>query len=77
MSKAEIMAELPGLRPEERDQLFEKLCQLQEIDALHGRSPGLAEKKMLDDALAEFQRDGNPGTHWRIVLQRLLTNATS
>ena len=26
---------------------------------------------VLDDALAEFERDGNPGTPWREVLQRL------
>jgi hypothetical protein len=77
MSKAEILAELPRLRPEDRDQLFEKLCQLQESDLLHGRSPDPAEKKILDDALAEFQRDGNPGTPWRSVLQRLRSRAPS
>jgi hypothetical protein len=76
MSKAEILAELPKLRPEERDQVFQRLCELQEGDILEGNPPDFAERKLLDEALVEFQRDGDPGTPWRTVLQRLRSNHT-
>jgi hypothetical protein len=71
MSKADILAELPRLRTEEREQVLRRLCELQEEDIVRGPGPGAAEKRILDDALAEFERDGNPGTPWREVLQRL------
>ena len=71
MSKAEILAELPKLKAEERTQVFERLCELQERDLLHGVGPTAEEKKLLDQALAEFERDGQPGEPWREVLRRL------
>ena len=71
MSSAEIMAQLPRLKAEERRQLFERLCELQEQDLLSGVGPTPDEKRLLDEALAEFDRDGNPGTPWRDVLQAL------
>ena len=58
MSKAEILAELPKLKADERTQVFERLCELQERDLLHGLGPTAEEKKLLDEALAEFERDG-------------------
>jgi hypothetical protein len=71
MSKADILAELPKLPAEEREQVLRRLCELQEEEMVRGSGPGGAEKRILDDALAEFERDGNPGTPWRDVLQRL------
>jgi hypothetical protein len=71
MSKAEILAGLSKLALEERTQVFQKLCELEEQDILRGEGPTDSEKKILDDALTQFQRDGNPGTPWREVLQRL------
>ena len=71
MSKAEILSELPKLAAEERDQVLRKLCELQEDEIIRSAGPGAPEKKILDDALAEFERDGHPGTPWREVLQRL------
>lgn len=71
MSKADILAELPKLRTDERDQVLRKLCELQEEEMVRGTGPGTAEKRILDDAFAEFGRDGNPGTPWREVLKRL------
>jgi hypothetical protein len=76
MSKAEILAELPNLKAEERTQVFQRLCELQEDDLLHGVGPTAEEKKLLDEALAEFQRDGNPGTPWREVLRRIGSSST-
>lgn len=69
MSKAETLAELPNLNSEDRTQVFECLCQLQENHLLRGIGPSADERKLLDDALAEFERDGNPGRPWREVLQ--------
>jgi len=77
MSKADILAELPKLGTEERDQVLRTLCELQEEDMVRGQGPGAAEKRILDDALAEFERDGNPGTPWREVLQRLRSKAAA
>ena len=73
MSNAEILAELPKLKAEERVLVFERLCELQENDLLQGIQPSAADRKTLDDALAEFERDGNPGRPWRDVLQTVRT----
>ena len=77
MSKAEILAELPKLKAEERTQVFERLCELQEDDLLLGVGPTAEEKRMLDEALAEFQRDGNAGTPWREALRRIRSASAS
>ena len=77
MSKAEILAQLPNLGPEDRTQLFERLCELQENDLLRGIGPTIEERKILDDALAEFERDGNPGRPWREVLQAVRASRNS
>lgn len=71
MSKAEILAELPKLKAEERTQVFVRLCELQERDLLQGHGPTPEEKRLLDHALAEFERDGQRGEPWRDVLHRL------
>ena len=71
MSKAEILAELPKLKTAERAQVFERLCELQERDLLQGHGPIPEEKRLLDQALAEFERDGQRGEPWRDVLHRL------
>jgi hypothetical protein len=71
MSKAQILAELPKLKPEERHQVFQKLCELQDDDIVRGIAPSPQEKKLLEEALAEFERDGNSGKPWRTVFERL------
>ncbi len=71
MSTAEILEELPKLTAEERQQLFERLCELQELDLINGVVPTDEEKKALDAALAEYQRDRNPGPPWREALREL------
>ena len=76
MSNAEIMAELPKLKAEERAEVFQRLCELQEQDLLRGVGPTEEEKKLLDQALGEFERDGNSGTPWREALQRIRSSST-
>ena len=68
MSKAEILVELPKLTPSERSQLFARLPELHEADLISGDEPSPAERQALDAALAEFERDRNPGEPWRDVL---------
>jgi hypothetical protein len=77
VSKAEILSELPKLPAEEREQVLRKLCELQEEDIVRRPGPEVAEKKILDDALAELERDGKPGTPWREVLRRLRSKPTA
>jgi hypothetical protein len=76
MSNAEIMAELAKLKIEEREQIFQRLCELQEEELLRGIGPTEEEKKLLDQALAEFERDGNSGTPWREALRRVRASST-
>lgn len=71
MSKAEILAELPKLKAEERIQVLQRLCELQEQDLLQGIGPSEEEKRLLDAALADFERIPNPGTPWREFLQKI------
>ena len=54
MSKAEILAELPKLKAEDRSQVFQRLCELQERDLLQGVGPTAEETRLLDEALAQF-----------------------
>ena len=76
MSTAEIIAELPKLKAEERARVLQRLWELQEEDLLQSASPSEAEKKMLDQALAEYERDGDPGAPWRQALQRIRSSQT-
>ena len=76
MSSAEILAQLPKLEAEERTQVFQRLCELQEADLLHGVGPTEEEKKLLDEALAEFQHDRSAGTPWRDALRQVRGSTT-
>jgi hypothetical protein len=69
MSKAEILAALSTLRAEERSQVFERLCELQDADLIQGAAPTETEKRLPDEALAEFHNDGNRGLPWRDALR--------
>jgi hypothetical protein len=74
MSKAEILEELPKLSPSERSQLFARLAELHEADLIGGDEPTATERQALDEALEEFERDGDPGKPWREVLRQLRTS---
>ena len=76
MGKAEILAALPKLKAEERRQVFQHLCELQEQDLLQGDGPTEEEKKALDQALVEFERDGDAGTPWRQALRQIRSSNT-
>lgn len=76
MGKTEILAELPNLKAEERSQVFQRLCELQEADLLKGIGPTDHEKAILDKALADFEQDRNSGTPWREVLREIRSLGT-
>jgi hypothetical protein len=62
---------LPKLKAEERTQVFKRLCQLQDADLKRGIGPSEREKKLLDAALAEFERDVDVGTPWWAALREI------
>lgn len=66
MSKAEILAQLPKLSPQERGEILEQLWQMEEASG-----PTPREKALLDEAQASY--DTNPGavTPWSEVEARL------
>lgn len=77
VSKSEIIAELPKLNAQERTEVFERLCELQENDLLSGAGPTDDEKRILDEALAEFERDGDRGMPWREALRQIRARKAS
>ena len=72
MSKAEILQELPKLGPDERRDIFERLCELEEQDLLNGVEPSVEEKALLDREWEEYQKTPNAGSSWEEVEARLL-----
>jgi putative addiction module component (TIGR02574 family) len=66
MSKAEILAQLPKLSPQERGEILEQLWRMEEA-----AGPTPREKALLDEAQASY--DANPGavTPWSEVEARL------
>jgi len=75
-NKAEILAELPNLNARERQDVFERLCELMDDDLLRGVGPTEPEKKLLEEAMAEFERDANPGIPWRDALREIRASST-
>jgi hypothetical protein len=71
MSSRQILEELPRLKAEERREIFDRLCDLQDQDLLAGAGPSEQEKKLLDAALAEYEADADHGRPWREVLRNL------
>ena len=67
MNKAQILEELPKLRPEERDEVLDRLHELAEKDLLAGVGISPEEKIFLDREWAEFEKQPEEGTPWREV----------
>jgi len=65
MSKTDILQELPKLGSEERREIFERICELEEDELLKGGEPTAGEKALLDRELEDYQQtrtSGSPGT---------------
>jgi putative addiction module component (TIGR02574 family) len=71
MSKADILEQLPKLQPAERRELLDRLYDLCEQDLFDGERPSPAEKALLDQELADYQKDRSPGEPWEQVEARL------
>jgi hypothetical protein len=71
MSHAEIVAELPNLSPEERQDIYDRLRALQARELGVPDRPSEAEKRLLDQEWEDYQRDKNTGTPWREVMAEL------
>jgi hypothetical protein len=71
MSKAEILSELPKLKPEERREVLESLWDLEERDLLNGIGPSTDEKALLNREHDEFEKHPEVGAVWSETKARL------
>ncbi len=70
MSKLEILAELPKLALEDRREIFDRICEMEERDLLNGTATP-EEKVLLDRELEEFRRNPETGSTWNEVETRI------
>lgn len=71
MSKAEILQELPKLKAEERREIFELICDMDERDLLNGGVPTAGERALLDRELEDYRFNPEAGSTWAEVEARL------
>lgn len=71
MSKNEILEELPRLPATDRQEILDRLWDLEERDTLHADEPSTQEKALLDEALDAYAHNPNAGQPWREVLAGL------
>ena len=71
MSKSDILEELPRLALEDRREIFERICELEEIALLNAGEPSAEEKILLDRELDEYTRNPTAGSPWREVDARI------
>jgi putative addiction module component (TIGR02574 family) len=72
MSKVEILEELPKLTIEERQEIRQKLAELDGDGWLDADEPLTdAEKSLLDARLAAYEKDPDAGSSWAEVEARI------
>ena len=72
MSKADILAELPKLAPQERAEIRAKLDELNGGGWLDANEPLTApEKSLLNARLAAYEKDPDAGSSWEEVEARI------
>jgi putative addiction module component (TIGR02574 family) len=72
MSKVEILEELPKLTIEERQEIRQKLAELDGDGWLDADEPLTdAEKSLLDARLAAYEKDPDAGSSWAEVEDRI------
>jgi hypothetical protein len=72
MSKADILNELSKLGPNDRQQVLDKLWELEERDLLQGIGPTPEEQRLLDRELDDYQCNPDAGAEWEGVQKKLL-----
>jgi putative addiction module component (TIGR02574 family) len=70
MSKAEILAELPKLNIEDRRDIFDRLCEMEEFDLLASVATA-EEKNLLDREWEAYHRNPEAGSTWDEVQARI------
>ena len=70
MSKAEILAELPKLTPEDRSDILSRPWQMKEA-----AGPTAREKRLLNEAQAAYDANLDAGSPWSEVEARLRRRA--
>ena len=71
MSKTEILQELPKLALQERREIFERICELEENDLLRGGEPTADEKALLDREVEDYRQTPTAGSPWQDVDARI------
>ena len=71
MSKTEILQELPKLALQERREIFERICELEENDLLRGGEPTADEKALLDREFEDYRQTPADGSPWHEVEARI------
>ncbi len=77
MSKTEILQELARLPPTDREEILNRLWELEESDLLTTGEPAPEEKVLLDQGLAAYARSPGAGRPWREVLAKARQRKTS
>ncbi len=72
MSKAEILEALQQLTAEDRQEIRQKLNEIDGVEWLDGENPlSDDDKALLEVRLAEYERDPDAGTSWEEVEARI------
>jgi hypothetical protein len=70
MSKSDILAELPKLNLEDRRDIFDRLCEMEERDLITGVATP-EEKELLDREWEKFKQNPEAGSTWDEVKSRI------
>lgn len=71
MSKTDILEELPKLKPEDRLEILDRICELDSGDWVDGGELSSGEKSMLDARLAKYEKTPDAGCSWEEVEIRI------
>jgi putative addiction module component (TIGR02574 family) len=71
MSKAEILEELPKLKPRELQEILERIWELEEANLVTETGPSEREKALLDHELEDYRVNPDAGSSWEGVAARL------
>ena len=71
MSKAEILAELPKLKPEERQELRLRLAELDSDDWLDERELSETERKLIEERFLDFEANPQTSIPWDEAKEKL------
>jgi putative addiction module component (TIGR02574 family) len=71
MSKADILEDLPKLKPPELQEILERIWELEEAHLVTNLAPTEREKAILDRELEDYRRNPEAGSSWDEVAARL------